>query len=119
MPHVLLVDDDPDTLEWLTEFVRAEGFTVAAADSLRAAHIHLAHASPDVLLADLVLPDGQGIELAADLESRETTQVVLMTGHASLESAIEALRAGATDYLVKPVDVERLRAILSRVPRAG
>ena len=62
-------------------------------------------------------PDGQGIELVADLESREATEFVLLTGHASVESAIDALRAGATDYLVKPVDVDRLRSILRRVPR--
>ncbi len=74
---------------------------------------------PDVLLTDLQLPDGQGIELVNDLESRDSTEVVLITGHASVESAVQALRLGATDYLVKPVDVERLRAILRRVPRTG
>src|SRR5437016_6007122 len=74
---------------------------------------------PDVMLTDLQLPDGQGIELVNDLETRESTEVVLITGHASVESAVQALRLGATDYLVKPVDVERLRAILRRVPRTG
>src|SRR5690348_9969692 len=74
---------------------------------------------PDVLLTDLQLPDGQGIELVNDLESKETTEVVLITGHASVESAVLALRLGATDYMVKPVDVERLRSVLRRVPRTG
>src|SRR5437870_13128822 len=74
---------------------------------------------PDVLLTDLQLPDGQGIELVNDLETRESTEVVLITGHASVESAVQALRLGATDYMVKPVDVERLRSILRRVPRTG
>jgi DNA-binding NtrC family response regulator len=117
MPHVLLVDDDAETLDWLSDFVKREGFTVATADSLRAARIQLTRLVPDILLSDLVLPDGQGIELVTDLESRAATEFVLMTGHASVESAIEALRAGATDYLVKPVDIERLKAILHRVPR--
>src|SRR5499426_3524257 len=117
MSHVLLVDDDPETLDWLSELVKSEGFTVATADSLRAARIHLTRLTPDILLTDLLLPDGQGIELVADLESRSATEFVIMTGHASVESAIEALRAGATDYMVKPVDVERLKAILHRVPR--
>ncbi len=119
MPHLLLVDDDPEALEWLSEFAKAEGFTVSQADSLRAARIHLSRLQPDVLLTDLQLPDGKGIELVGDLEQRESTEVVMITGHASVESAVEALRLGATDYLVKPVDIERLKAILRRVPRTG
>ncbi|MGQ0545888.1 MAG: sigma-54-dependent transcriptional regulator [Betaproteobacteria bacterium] len=119
MPHLLLVDDDPEALEWLSELAKGEGFSVSQADSLRAARIHMSRLQPDVLLTDLQLPDGQGIELVNDLESRESTEVVLITGHASVESAVQALRLGATDYLVKPVDVDRLRAILRRVPRTG
>lgn len=116
MPHVLLVDDDPEALEWLTEFVKSEGFTVAKAGSLRAARINLARMRPDVLFADLQLPDGEGIELISDLEPLEATEFVLVTGHATVESAVNALRLGATDYLTKPVDIERLRSILRRVP---
>jgi two-component system, NtrC family, response regulator AtoC len=119
MPHLLLVDDDPEALEWLSEFAKAEGFTVSQADSLRAARIHMSRLQPDVLLTDLQLPDGKGIDLVKDLESRESTEVVLITGHASVESAVEALRLGASDYLVKPVDMERLKSILRRVPRTG
>jgi DNA-binding NtrC family response regulator len=119
VPHLLLVDDDPEALEWLSELAKGEGFSVAQADSLRAARIHLSRLQPDVLLTDLQLPDGQGIELVKDLESRESTEVILITGHASVESAVQALRLGASDYLVKPVDVERLRSILRRVPRTG
>ena len=119
MPHLLIVDDDPEALEWLTELAKAEGFTVSAADSLRNARIHMSRLQPDVLLTDLQLPDGQGTELVHDIEQDSSTELVLITGHATVESAVAALRAGATDYLVKPVDVERLRAILRRVPRAG
>ena len=119
MPHLLLVDEEPEALEWLTELAKGEGFTVSQADSLRAARIHMSRLQPDVLLTDLQLPDGQGIELVNDLESKETTEVVLITGHASVESAVQALRLGATDYMVKPVDVERLRSVLRRVPRTG
>src|SRR5712671_513285 len=119
MPHLLIVDDDPEALEWLTELAKAEGFTVSAADSLRQARIHMSRLQPDVLLTDLQLPDGRGVDLVNDIESRDSTELVMITGHASVESAVEALRLGATDYLVKPVDVERLRAILRRVPRSG
>src|SRR3970040_982942 len=119
MPHLLLVDDDPEAIEWLSELAKAEGFTVAAADSLRAARIHMSRLQPDIMLTDLQLPDGKGVELVADLETRAATEVVMITGHASVESAVAALRLGATDYLVKPVDVDRLRSILRRVPRTG
>src|SRR5215210_1688873 len=119
MPHLLLVDDDPEAIEWLSEFAKAEGFSVSQADSLRAARIHMSRLQPDLLLTDLQLPDGKGMELVNDLETRDSTEVVLITGHASVESAVEALRLGATDYMVKPVDVERLKAILRRVPRTG
>ena len=119
MPHLLLVDDDPEALEWLSELAKAEGFSVAQADSLRAARIHMSRLQPDILLTDLQLPDGKGVDLVGDLEQRESTEVVMITGHASVESAVEALRLGATDYMVKPVDVERLKAILRRVPRTG
>jgi DNA-binding NtrC family response regulator len=118
MPQVLLVDDDPEAVEWLSEFIRAEGYTVGTADSLRAARIHLTRSRPEVILTDLVLPDGQGTELVNDFEAGDAPEVVVITGHASVESAIDALRGGATDYLIKPVDVERLRSILQRIPKA-
>ncbi|MCC7548883.1 MAG: sigma-54-dependent Fis family transcriptional regulator [Burkholderiales bacterium] len=119
MPHILIVDDDRETVESLAELARAEGFTVSKADTLRNARSHLVRQVPDVLLTDLQLPDGEGTSLVADLESPENTEVVVFTGHATMESAIRALRAGATDYLLKPIDVSRLKAILDRVPRSA
>jgi DNA-binding response OmpR family regulator len=73
VPHLLLVDDDPEALEWLTELAKGEGFTVSQADSLRAARIHMSRLQPDVLLSDLHLPDGLCIELVIALESKETS----------------------------------------------
>ena len=119
MPHILIVDDDRETVESLAELAKAEGFTVSKADTLRNARSHLVRHVPDVLLTDLQLPDGEGTSLVADLEAPENTEVVVITGHASMESAIRALRAGATDYLLKPIDVGRLKAILDRVPRSA
>ncbi|WP_332675211.1 sigma-54-dependent transcriptional regulator [Aromatoleum sp.] len=117
MPNVLLVDDDPETGAWLSEFVKAEGFTIAVADSLRSARIQLTRSMPDVVLTDLMLPDGLGMELMEEIGTGGSTEVVVITGHASVESAIDALRGGATDYLVKPVDIERLRGVLQRIPK--
>ena len=115
MPHSLVVDDDPNTRSSMAELVAREGFTVATAGSLAEARARLAERVPDVLLLDLVLPDGSGMDLFPELEM--ATEVVLITGHASLETSIEALRLRAADYLVKPISIERLKAILSRVIR--
>jgi DNA-binding NtrC family response regulator len=92
---------------------------VATADTLRNARAQLVRQPPDVLLTDLRLPDGHGTDLVHDLDAPEQTEVVVITGHATVDSAIEAVRIGATDYLTKPVDVERLLAILRRQPRAA
>lgn len=117
MPHALIVDDDSSSRDFLSEVARREGFTVTSAASLRLAREQLARRHPDVLLTDLQLPDGNGIELIADLDKAAQTEVVVVTGHASIDSAIEALRAGATDYLTKPIEVERLASVLRRQPR--
>src|SRR5437660_11153729 len=85
VPHLLIVDDDPEALEWLTELAKGEGFTVSAADSLRQARIHMSRLQPDVLLTDLQLPDGRGVDLVNDIEARDSTELVMITGHASVE----------------------------------
>ena len=117
MPHALVIDDDPASREMIAELVKGEGFTVAKAENLRAARVHLARQHPSVLITDLMLPDGEGTEIINDLESRDATQVVVITGHASIDSAINALRLGAHEYLRKPIDVARLKSVLDRVPR--
>src|SRR2546429_5164482 len=119
MPHVLIVDDDANTREALTELVKAEGFTTAQAGDLREARIHVVRQRPDVVLIDLMLPDGSGMEWAQNFDERGSVEIILITGHASVETAVEALRLGATDYLTKPINIERLKKILSRVPRTG
>src|SRR5580765_1235908 len=119
MSHVLIVDDDANTREALAAMATQEGFTTAMASSIAEARIQLVRQRPDVMLMDLVLPDGTGIDLLEDLDDRGSTETILITGHASIESAVEALRLGASDYLTKPVNVQRVKAVLSRVPRSG
>ena len=118
MAHVLIVDDDRNTREAMAALVEAEGFTTTAAGTLRDAHIQLTRQHPDVVLIDLHLPDGEGLELIKAMDARRPTEIIVITGNATLDSAIAGLRADAADYLVKPVNVERLRAILSRVAKA-
>ncbi|HJU71201.1 MAG TPA: sigma-54 dependent transcriptional regulator [Paucimonas sp.] len=117
MPHVLIVDDDVNTREALVEITAAEGFSTAVAGNIREAQAQIMRQRPDVVLIDLKLPDGSGMDLFNDIESRATTEIVLITGHASVETAVEALRLGAADYLTKPINFRRLKSLLSRIPR--
>jgi len=118
VPHALIVEDDANSAEMLAEIVAAEGFSTATAGSLLDARRQLAFRPPDIVLLDLTLPDGSGIELF-DAVDRQDSEVVLITGQASVETSVQALRLGAADYLIKPVNVARLRAVLARAGAAG
>ena len=117
MPHALAVDDDPNFLNALAELIEGQGFTTNTATTLRDARERLLHTRPDIALIDLRLPDGSGMDLLRELERTNTTEVIVITGHADVDSAIEALRVGATDYLTKPLDIARLKEILAKVAR--
>jgi len=119
MAHALIVDDDPDVVDWLQQIALMEGFTIARAHSLKEARIELGRQRPDVLLTDLRLPDGDGTELMPELEQPDATEVIVVTGHATVDSAIAALRAGASDYLVKPAELERVQALLRHARRTS
>ena len=115
MPHALLVDDDSDAAETMAMLIANEGFTVATAGSLRDARRQMALQEPDIVLLDLTLPDGSGMELFKDAKQLPNAELVLITGHASLDTSIQALRLGAADYLVKPVGRQDLLAVLERL----
>jgi DNA-binding NtrC family response regulator len=117
MTHTLVVDDDVDSASMLGELLALEGLSVATAHSLRDARKQMALQTPDLVLLDLQLPDGNGMDLFADPELLSNSEVVLITGHASLDTSILALRLGAADYLVKPINLKHLQGILSRVTK--
>lgn len=114
MPHALIVEDDANLAESLAALVKGEGFTTAIAGTLREAREQLILHVPDLVLLDLVLPDGSGMTLFEDRDSYGNVEILLMTGHASLDTSIQALRLGAADYLIKPVDPKVLKGALSR-----
>jgi DNA-binding NtrC family response regulator len=115
MLHALVVDDDVHSLSALAELVEAEGFDTSTADNLAQARQSLEKQVPDVVLSDLMLPDGKGTELLRELLEEPTVEVILITGKATVETAVEALRLGAFDYLTKPIDLARLKTLLARV----
>ncbi len=113
--RILVVDDEDSTLRGLTRLLESWGHTaVPAADAASAVEEALSN-HPDLVLTDLRMPKRGGIELINDLKDAgiEAT-VVVITGHATIESAVEATRGGAYEYLTKPLDLERLQTVVSR-----
>ena len=120
MPHALIVEDDPNSLSGLSAILAADGFSVDTATTLAEARAALTRFIPDVVLVDLNLPDGSGLDLLQNLPAQPpggALPVIVMTGNATVESAIEGLRHGIWDYLLKPVNIPRLRSLLARIPR--
>ncbi|HYG44504.1 MAG TPA: response regulator, partial [Bordetella sp.] len=114
MPHLLVLDDDAAIREVLAEIAREHGFSVAQAATMKDAVIQLQRQQPDLVLTDVRLPGDSGMEIFSRMPNSEA-EVVVITGHGSMDNAVEALRLGATDYLVKPVCMDRLVEILNRV----
>lgn len=115
MPHALIVDDDVDFTPALSQLVQQEGYYVRIAKSLEEARQELQRGIPDVALIDLMLPDGDGIQLVRELTLTGSTKVLIITGNAGVESAVAALRAGVTDFIQKPFDIDQLQHQLQSI----
>jgi len=115
MSHVLIVDDEANSAQALSALVQAEGYSVAVAGSLREARQQLVLMPAQAVLLDLYLPDGNGFSLLDDEALVNGAEIILVTGHASVESSVQALRVGAVDYLVKPVQPSQLKRVLGRL----
>jgi DNA-binding NtrC family response regulator len=113
----LLVDDEADFRDTLAELVRREGFETACVPSLAEARRALAERHPDLVLVDLSLPDGCGLDLLGDPELGDRAEIVVITGHGTVDSAVQAMLDGCLDYLTKPVDRARLRSVPTNVGR--
>ncbi len=111
---ILVVDDEPDlrTLYELT--LLREGYRVETAADLAQARQLLSRNRYEVVITDMRLPDGFGMELLHDLRKQQRPErCLVMTAYGSAENAVEALRAGAFDYLTKPVDLKQFRAVVA------
>lgn len=119
--RILVVDDEPDlrTLYELT--LLREGYQVATAGTLQEARAHLQQGRFELVITDMRLPDGMGSELLHELATqRRHERCVVITAYGSAENAVEALKAGAFDYLTKPVDLHQFRSVVAAAvaPRA-
>ena len=114
-PKVLVVDDEESVVVTIKAILQLDGYNVATTTSGAQARAMVRDTEYDLVLTDLRLEDGDGLDvLKAVRESYPETVTIMLTGYASLESAIQALRAGAYDYLVKPSEVEELRSTVAR-----
>src|SRR5712692_1489647 len=113
--RVLVVDDEESVVVTIKAILQLDGYNVATTTSGAKARAMVRDVEYDLVLTDLRLEDGGGLDvLRAVRERHPETVTIMLTGYASLESAIQALRAGAYDYLVKPSEVEELRATVAR-----
>lgn len=109
MTRLLLVDDDRTFASLAAAALRAEGFEVEIARSLFETRRALARTSPDLVVLDRRLPDGDGLDIVEEVRQRLPQAAILMvTAHGDISSAVDAMRAGATDYLVKPIELTDL-----------
>jgi len=114
---LLVVDDDEDFRDSLQRLLTRERCEVTCAGDLTGARAALSARTFDAVFVDQELPDGIGSDLLHDPVRSTSTEVVIVTGHASVSSAVDALRRGAADYLTKPTDPELLQATLTRLTR--
>ncbi len=107
------MDDEPDTLEVMCQLLRLEGFGVEAAGSFAAAAFALENTPPDIVLTDLHMPNGDGLDVLHSAQAK-SLPVVIFTGSPDAEKAATALREGASDCLSKPLDFDALKLAVER-----
>jgi len=113
--HLLIVDDEGSILDFLSLLFKQEGYEVDTARTVEEARHTLGRSTYDLVLCDVMMPDGNGIDLLREIKSREADPaVIMMTAYTSTKAAIEAMKLGAADYISKPFDVEELKIVAQK-----
>jgi|YNPMSStandDraft_2_1061718.scaffolds.fasta_scaffold00178_9 DNA-binding NtrC family response regulator len=112
-PVVLVIDDEKNIREALKQALKMEGYLVITAENGEEGLEKLKTFSPDAVILDLKMPKVSGMEFLKQMPSKETP-VIILTGHGGVEEAVETMRLGAYDFMVKPPDLEKLTLVLSR-----
>ncbi len=115
MNHVLVVDDENEIRESLSEILREEGYTVTVTATGEEALVLLRDSLYDVLLLDIWLPDRDGLDVLTEirsLESESKPEVIIISGHGTIETAVKATKLGAFDFLEKPLSIDRTLILL-------
>jgi DNA-binding NtrC family response regulator len=121
MQQILVVDDEVGIRELLSEILRDEGYQVRLAENAGQARSMRSQGRPDLVLLDIWMPDTDGITLLKEWASAGllTMPVVMMSGHGTIDTAVEATRIGAYDFLEKPIALQKLLATVGRALRSG
>ncbi|WP_020473727.1 sigma-54-dependent transcriptional regulator [Zavarzinella formosa] len=115
MAKLLIIDDEPNVLYSLQTGLESEELTVVTAGTGKQGLASLKTESPDVVIVDVQLPDQSGLELLAQIKRHDQKlPVIVVTAHAATETAIEAMKRGAFEYLLKPVDLYQIREVVGR-----
>jgi DNA-binding NtrC family response regulator len=115
---VLVVDDEPSILGTLKKALSLEGYSVDVAGGVALAEERLAKKDYDIVLLDVALPDGDGLDLLARMRGRgEEVDVIMMSGHGTIDAAVRATKLGALDFLEKPLSTDRLLVMLENAFR--
>ena len=113
--RILIVEDEDTLCESLQRVFRREGYEADIADSAETAFRLLENNTYDLILTDVILPGISGIELIARYKEQNPNQkVIIMTAYASLQTAVEALRVGACDFIVKPIMHDELKRMVKK-----
>src|SRR5256886_8681164 len=120
-PHILVVDDEADIRGLLKEILSEEGYEVDVAANAAQARASRARQTPDLVLLDIWMPDIDGISLLREWSASATDgcPVVMMSGHGTVETAVEATRLGAFDFVEKPLSLAKLLRTVERALDAG
>ena len=119
--HILVVDDEPDIRDLVREILEDEGYRVSVAENGASARAAYSRGEPDLVLLDIWMPDIDGITLLREWSTGSGLDcpVVVMSGHGTVETAIEATRLGAHDFVQKPISLARLLAIVGQALESG
>lgn len=117
--HILVVDDEPDLRTIYELTLLREGYRVDTAENLQQARTCLENRVFDAVITDMRLPDGLGLSLISELKARHRSErSIVITAYGSPANAVEALKAGAFDYLTKPVDLKQFRSVIAEALRS-
>jgi len=119
--NILVVDDEPDIRNLVQEILVDEGYKVSVAENTEVAREHANSQHPDLVLLDIWMPGEDGISLLKDWQSKGGIHcpVVMMSGHGTVETAVEATRLGAYDFIEKPLTMAKLLVSVKRALESG